>query len=427
MSIKQHIHLKIIILTLLFVSFPSLVYSSIKEIISHFHPYVTLEEEYIDNLYLSPDDEQEDFITTLYPGINFSISETSYAVDMDYRVGFVNYAKETDNNSISHTGSFNTNLHLSDRIIFRLRDYVIRSQEPFESDYAESEQIDQYLSSIMRQRSTYTRNVFEPSMEYSFGPEDSLSLNYRNNIYRIQGDPSQDSEENFISTGLAFWFNIKNGIDIVYNYSIGDFRDSSDMISHGANGRYTYRFGPASSIFIEYSYMNRDFKTSSEGYDVNSASSGFEMDLMDGVTLNLSAGCFLHNPEQGQVTRGGVYNVVVDGYFESISCAVSLNGGYDEDYISSENLGFSRYHQANAQISYQLLETLTTGISCFFRKSDFDPDRKDRTLQLGWNLSYGLFQWATISMDISHRENNSNDDTIDYKENRGILRLTVQF
>lgn len=427
MSIKQHIHLKIIILTILFISSSSPVYGSIKEIISNFHPYITIEEEYIDNLYLAPDDEQEDFITTLYPGINFSISEIDYAVDMDYRVGVVNYANETDNNYISHTGTLNTNLHLSDRTIFRLRDYIIRSQEPFENDYAGPEQSDQYPASIMRQRSTYTRNVFEPSMEYSFGPEDLLSLNYRNNIYRIQGDPLKDSEENFLSAGLAFWFNIKNGINIVCNYSTEDFRDSSDIIIHGANGCYTYRFGPASLMFIEYSYMNRDFKTSSDGYDINSVSSGVEKSLTEGVKVSLSAGYFSQNPKQGQAVSGGTYNVMVDGHFENISCAISLNGGYDEDYISSENLGFSRYHQANAQISYQLLETLTTGISGFFKRSDFDPDRKDKAWQLGWNLSYRLFIWAKISLDISHRENDSNDDIIDYRENKGILRLTAQF
>jgi len=427
MSIKQHIHIKIIILILLFVSSPSLVYSSTKEIASHFHPYITLQEEYIDNLYLSSDDKQEDFITTLYTGMNFSISEQSYDVEIDYMAGFVNYTKETDNNYISHKGIFNTNFYLSDRIIFRLMDSVIRSQEPFENDYEKSEQIDQYLSSTMRQRSTYTRNIFEPSIEYMFSPENSLRLNYRNNIYRIQGDPLKDSEENFISAGLASWFNIKNGIDIVCNYSTGDFKDSSDMISHGANGRYTYRFGPASSIFIGYSYMNRDFKTSSDGYDINSVSSGIEKTLMNGVTVSLSAGYFLQDPKQGQLTRGGVYNIMLDGHFEKISCAVSFNGGYDEDYISSENLGFSRYHKASARISYQLLETLTTGISGSFKISDFDPDRKDKTWRSGWNLSYGLFTWAIISLDISHMENNSNDDTIDYRENKGILSLTAQF
>ena len=42
------------------------------ELLSQFHPYISLKEEYNDNLNLTPTNKLDDFITTVQPGIKFS-------------------------------------------------------------------------------------------------------------------------------------------------------------------------------------------------------------------------------------------------------------------------------------------------------------------------------------------------------------------
>ena len=59
--------------------------------VSRFHPYISLKEEYNDNLNLTPTNKSDDYITTVQPGIRFSNMGKQAGVDLDYcpRGGFL--------------------------------------------------------------------------------------------------------------------------------------------------------------------------------------------------------------------------------------------------------------------------------------------------------------------------------------------------
>ena len=59
-----------------------------------FHPYVSLSEEYNDNINLTATDKKGDFITTVSPGLKYLNSDAVSGVDLDFNLGFVSYAKE---------------------------------------------------------------------------------------------------------------------------------------------------------------------------------------------------------------------------------------------------------------------------------------------------------------------------------------------
>ena len=54
-------------------------------------------------------------------------------------------------------------------------------------------------------------------------------------------------------------------------------------------------------------------------------------------------------------------------------------------------------------------------------------DRDDWIWSVGGNVSYTPLKWLTISLEVSHRETDSNIDINDYEENRGIIRLTAMY
>ena len=134
-----------------------------------FHPYLTLSETYDDNLYLERENKTGDFITTIYPGIRFSHSSEGFGIDLDYMLGLNFYASESNRNYVSHTGTLNTFYRLDRRWTVRLRENLIRSEEPRERDFGYTGTGERYSIATNRDRGVYLRNIVEPSVEYQFG------------------------------------------------------------------------------------------------------------------------------------------------------------------------------------------------------------------------------------------------------------------
>jgi hypothetical protein len=416
-----------LVLALFFTTTPSMAHADLGNILSKFQPYITMQEEYNDNINLTPKNKIDDFITTIYPGMKFSTSNGNYGIDMDYRLGLVFYAKEEDYNYIGHEGTLNAWYTLGRRLTFRVREYLIRSEEVRERDYSTAALENQYLLSTMRQRAIYLRNVFEPSIEYQFGKEDRLSLHYRSNIYVNQNPQFRDSREDFINPRLTYWFNIRNGVSLEYGLTLGHFERSSDLTGHMAMGRYTYRFNPRTSIFGEYTFLRRDFKSPSIDYGVQRPSLGIEHAFSPTLTGRAQLGYFWQKPSKGSTTGGLYYDASLSQRTKKTTYTLTFQGGYNEDYFTAENLGFTKYHRAIGTVSHQLKERMTVGLSGSLERAEFRSNQRDHIWGIRGDASYRLLKWLTISVEASHRENRSSIDIRDYSEYRGLFKVTATF
>lgn len=416
-----------LVLTLFFVCIPSIVHADYEDILSKFHPSITAQEEYNSNINLTSKNRKDDFITTVLPGLRFSTSDVNYGIDLDYQLGLVFYAKEDDNNYISHAGTLNAWYTWDRRLTFRVREYLIRSEEGREREYSATALEQQYLLSTMRERAIYLRNVVEPSIEYQFGKEDRISINYRNNFYRNQSPRFQDSREDFINPKLTYWFDIRNGVSLEYGLTFGDFERSPDLLGHMARGRYTYRFNPRTSIFGEYTFLKRDFDSPSIDYDVHRPSLGIEHAFTSTLSGKVQLGYFWQDPERGSMTDGFFYDMNLTQRAKKTTYTIALQGGYNEDYFTAENLGFTKYHRAIGTITHQLMERMTVGFSGSVERVKSGSDQRDWIWGINGNASYTLFKWLILSLEASHREDHSNIDTLDYSEYRGIFRITASF
>ena len=93
----------------------------------------------------------------------------------------------------------------------------------------------QFLLSTQRgEHGIYIRNVVEPSVDYQFAKDGTISVVYRNNIYRNLKHLFEDSMENTINPKLTYWFDIRNGIALEYILTFGEFERSPDLVSNGA-------------------------------------------------------------------------------------------------------------------------------------------------------------------------------------------------
>jgi hypothetical protein len=105
-----------------------------------------------------------------------------------------------------------------------------------------------------------------------------------------------------------------------------------------------------------------------------------------------------------------------------------LQGGYTEDYFTSQNLGFNKYHRLTGSITHFLEKRLSIGLLGSIERAEYtQEDRDDWIWGLGGTLSYTPLKWLILALEISHREDNSNIDFNDYTENRGMIRITATY
>jgi hypothetical protein len=426
---------------------PSIVHAELGDLLTYFQPYISVQEEYNSNVDLTPKNERDDFITTISPGLRFSTlprgevtraqqaptAEQKLGIDLDFNAGFVFYADEEDDNYTSLNGLLNAWYLFSPKFSFRVRDYLIRSDDIREADYTATAIEGQTLISRINRRTPYYRNVFEPSVEYRFGRENTVALNYRNNIYEIDSQITEDSMENYINPRLTYWLNIHNGVSLEYGLTLGDFERSPDLTGHMGTGRYTYRFNPRTSVFGEYTYLLRDFESPSNDYDIHRPSVGIEHAFSPTLNGRIQLGYYWADPERGDTIDDIYFDVNVSQRAERTTYTIALQGGFTEDFFTAENLGFNKYYRGIGRVSHQLLERMTVGIFGSYEWIKYYGDvvvtqrQKDNIWAVGGDTAYQLFRWLTLSLQGSYRENNSNFDTADYTEYRGIFRITASF
>lgn len=414
--------------TLFFIGIPSLVHADINDILSKFHPYITAQEEYSNNIFLTNTNKIGDFITTVYPGLRFSASEAiNYGIDLDFIAGYVFYAKNHDLNYFNPSGTLNAWYTISPGLTFRVRDYLVRSDAARETLYAAGAQPDQFLLSTVRgQQAIYIRNVVEPLVEYRFGREDLLSVLYRNNIYRNENPRFEDSQENTINPRLTYWFDVRNGVTLDYFLTSGTYERGPDELGQGARVRYMYRFDPRTSIFGEYYYEWQNFKSPGIDYRTHNPSLGIEYRFSPTLTGTAQGGYFWQIPNQGSKTKGPSFNLSLTKTAIETTYTLAFQGGYTEDYFTAQNLGFTKYYRGYGRISHRLTERMTVGLTGSLERAIF-TGQKDWIWGVWGDVSYQMLRWLTVSLEASHREDHSNISGLNYSEYRGIFRITATY
>ncbi|MBM4279004.1 MAG: hypothetical protein FJ130_14180 [Deltaproteobacteria bacterium] len=436
------------IFCLFLIFLPAGVHAWTEDIFAHFQPYIFLEEEYNSNIDLTPNRfKKSDYITTISPGFRISMSrraqvpgefrgtptaEERFGLDLDLRAGFVFYGREEDNNYISLNGTLNAWYAFSRNLTFHVRDYLIRSDEIRESDFSVTAPEGQTFFARTRVREPYYRNVFEPSLEYRFGRENVLALNYRNTLYEINSRTAENSVENSINPRLTYWLNVRHGMFLEYNLTFGNLQRSPDWVGNMILGRYIYRFNPRTSVFGEYTQSWRNFDSPSVDYVIYRPSLGVEHAFSPTLSSSARIGYFWQNPKRGSTISGFSYDASLSKREAKTTYTLSFQGGYTEEFFTAENLGFVKTHRVIGRVSHQLMQRMSIGLYGSYERAKYPTPiggekPVDRISVAGATATYQALRWLNLSLDLSHRENRANISERRYSEYRGFLRITATY
>jgi hypothetical protein len=413
--------------------------ADIGDFVSRFYPYLTVSEQYTDNVFLTSTNKVDDFLTVVSPGIRFSTVDSANpqsGLDLNYILGLNFYAKNSDLNYISHTGEMNAWYTYNRRLFLRIREYFIRSENPLERSYLAGSLPNEFLPVNQQGRFIYTRNVVEPSIGYQLGREDRIDLFYRNTIYNNENPQIQDSQENHIRPRLSYWFDIRNGIEVEGAVTRGTFSgpqtqtfgNADDFWSYRPRVRYIYRFNPRTSIFGEALYEHFDVQSPGVNYDIYNPSVGMTHAFSPTLSVRGQFGYFWEKPQTGSMQNGFTYDAGITQASRYTTYVFAFRGGYTNTFFTSQNFGFTKFHEVMGIITHRLAQRISVGANASVSRVEYvnaAPDHTDWIWRVGGRASYTPLRWLSLSLDAYHAQNDSELASTNYSENRVFFSITA--
>ncbi|NLN38567.1 MAG: outer membrane beta-barrel protein [Smithella sp.] len=410
------------------------------DILSQIHPYITVSEEYSDNLHLTKNDKKEDFMTTIRPGIRFSNMDAQSGVELDASAGYIFHARYENLDYLTANVDLNARYLTTSHFNFYIRNSFIRSDDPREREFFSTTPDNRYVLSRETERRIYIRNIVEPMVEYQFGPESSVGLRYRNNYYRDKDTHiggvliDNDSVENYINPFLTYWVTRQHGFSVDYGYTDGHFHAQPDLKGHRVGASYMLRFTPRAIASVGGAYTSQLFSDKILNYDIYDAFLSLSYEFSPTLTASAEAGYYWMTPRHGENQDGVTFRADITQLDGRTTYRAGIQGGYTQDYFTSQNLGFRKYYRATGSVTHELIRTLSVGIlgSIEYAESDNappEPKEKDIIWMAGANIAYTPFQWLRIAFDYRYQQQSANDyyDLNEYKEHRAILSLTATY
>jgi predicted porin len=400
-----------------------------------FTPGISVSAMYDDNFYLRPTDKRDDYITGISPSLTLSVLSEASNIQARYTPTFVFYSGDRLNDTNNrddftrHSATLSWAQDLTQYIQLNLTDTYYKTEEPIEYD--------ENVLSVRNSRLPYWRNNASASLQYLFGPRNTVTLGYMHSYLKNDDPTINDGRIQTPSASLAYWFNTKNSVVLTYQYVKSDFwqeegvaRSDYDGTSGGIS--YNYSFNPQTSVFIGYSLIPRDFDGPlTEDYDVQEGTVGVDHAFSPQTSILLSGGYFVQDLDISESQDGFLYDVSLSRNFERGRFTIGGRGGWDEPYLEAQRRGFTRYYSATASMEYQLHESIRLNVDASYRLNKeggeflgeaMGPDQEWDFWRGNVGVTWNFLQYYSLSLSYRFAKRDDNDVPLnDYTSNRVML------
>ncbi len=388
-------------------------------------PSLSITEEYDDNIYLTNKNKISSYITMASPSLDFSLLSQHTQLVLEYTPTFVRYSEDNEDSTTRHSGILTFVRDLSEHFRFNLSNTYVKSDDPLE----ETEEI----LGARDSRNTYQRNTGNVSFSYLFGPQNSLTVGYQNTSLKNEDDDEDDGRAERSYASLTYQINIKNRLELEYEYTREDFwREhaspsapaSDDFYGHRPTIRYIYNFAPHTSGILGYNFTTRNFEGVEEDYKVHDSSIGFEHAFSPSHSISAGAGYFIQKNDFSSDESGLTYDLSISRQFEHGNINIGGSGGWDETTLQANATRFTRYWSTNVSAEYQILEPLSAfAIGSFRHDKEDEPNRKYDIIDWNCGLRWTFLRWFSLSLDYTYAERNDDISAESYTDNRVSFTL----
>ena len=388
-----------------------------------FTPSISVDSEYTNNVNLSDDNEESDYITTISSEFAFEVSKRSKGVIISYEPGYSIYGKNTSYNTLRQNAQFLSWTNISEKTKFEFKDFFRYSEEP----------ISEEDTTVRKGREPYYTNSAGINLSHQLGKSDIISMGYIYSILENKDPDIEDNAKHNPSMSYSHKFNPYLSLDTSVSYTMGDFEESDDFDNLNGSLVLTKNFTKYFDGSIRYSHSIMDYKGATEDYMIYDPSIGINYIIDEDTSISLNLGYFVQDREKSDNESGLTVNGNIGKTWSFKRGSVNITGssGYEESYFGAESLGFDIFYQAKTKATYAFSRYISGNIDGSYRNDNYvnlEPEREDITKSAGLGITLrSPIRWLPASIKISYLYNSvdSSLSNNNYEDQRVQLDVTI--
>ena len=348
------------------------------------HPRFLLAEEYNDNIFLSEDNEAEDWITTVEPGVNLTYKNRSVDAVIDYSLRYRFYQDHDD-----ETRDEFKDVQRADATVlfFGDRPFTLRLSETISSEELDERDSGADYNELVN-RSTVYHSTVTPEYRWQLTPTFSLVFGY--------------------------------------TYDRLDYVDSAgdDYDEHSGRFSLVKQVSATTELFARYTYIIHQSDDAADEFDRHDYTLGLTQELSGRITASIEAGLSEVEYDSGFDTDGMVWSVDVSYY---LSEPVTFTLGFSQDFETTAEDGLTKTREASVGANYKK-ESLTASSELFWNNSEYVRlDREDEAYGIRFDLSKPFATALTFHVDAEYERAEYNDPGVNEEVDRVTLGTSLDY
>ena len=441
-NMKLLMKLNIILIVALIATFPTAALAD--KVQFQFTPRTSVKGEYTDNVFLSSDNERDEYIVTVSAGFTAGLVGKTSGIEVSYDPAYEFYEDFDENDGWTHDAQLFVYNDFSQRTRFELTNRFLLLRDPLGEDelLRDEEVVIEGDTTSRTNREKYYSNTTDARITHQFGVDDEFSVRFLYSFLRNNDDETEDNDRYEPSVSYNYWFGPKFGIETQAIYTKGEFDQDAgftgtptdDFDNFLGSIEMIMKTSRHFSIFVRYEQIYRDYDgDNDDDYLTYSPSAGLLYLVEEGLSLRLGLGYYYQDLDNNDDNEAFYLNSEIDKRWDYRRGFINLNGssGLDQNNFGAENLGLERFAQVSGEAQYDFLRNLSGNISGSVRYSDVvnseesDGIKEELITQGGAGLSYLPFRWMTWDLNYTYSKYAADGDK-NYDENRVALTLTLQ-
>ncbi|MCB2167386.1 MAG: outer membrane beta-barrel protein [Deltaproteobacteria bacterium] len=423
---------------ILVLAFPPCTYSAQL----NFTPVMTVSEEYNDNIFLTNNNEEDDYITRVSLGGTLELLGRTAGAEITYLPAYEWYNDYTEFDGWTQDLLARTWYNFTANTSIELRDAFIRTRGSLEDAgfvgaTSDDPLVQPDIAPDPNQRglSEYYENAATVRLDHRFGAEDTVYTAFRYSLYRDVDGPRFERSDNDIwepSIGGTYWFTNFWGIETDLSYTNLDYKYENDQEEWYGRLRLNRRIDRHLNAYVQYEHtiLNYDQETIDDiDYVVYEPTVGFNYQLDENTRIDIGVGWYYQDLDHGDNDDGFILTALADKVwpFRRGLVGVTLLSGTDIDNEGVEDLGFNVYYEGAVRGEFAFTPRFSGTATAGYRWDDYPdetPSRTDKTITATAGLQYQALRWMALNLDYIFTDLSSDDDFDEYTNNRVIFSIT---
>ncbi len=405
-----------------------------------FTPTLTLSGEYTDNLFLTEDNEEDDYITSAGLGLFGQVLWRTGGIELDYIPTYNSFADNSDLDYWRHAGSFYAWKEVKRNTRLELRNTYLRTNDPTDETGA-IDPDDPLLGSAIdadlnrRGRNEFYTNAVEARVTHQFGTNDSFYLAYvysiRREVDTIPGVVADDNDIQTASGGIDYNFTNRWTVQLDGYRQDEEYDAQSDRIEYNGNVRLLYNFDRNLSGFVAYRHTALDFDEDTEDdYNIYQPTVGIEKRFQNNARISIGVGYYWQDFDNLDDDSSPIAEAEVFKQWDYRRSYFNVLGtsGYDIDDGGVQDNGLRIYYDGRIEFGYRFTPRVSTTLFASYRYDEFPnavPDRVDNTSIGGAAIEWQVLQWLIAELAYNYTDVTSDLDEQEYTENNVLLTITI--